>query len=400
MKNHKDFAHRKLADEVYYVGVPDWDRRLFDELVALPDGTSYNSYLIFGDEKTILVDTADPSKEKEYFANLNEFNLNKVDLIISNHAEQDHSGLIPEVLKKFPEAKVVTNSKGKDLLMTLLHIPEDKFLTVNDGDEINIGGKTLKFIFTPWVHWPETMSTFLVEDRILFSGDFFGSHRAASHIFVEDNCKVLNDAKRYYAEIMMPFRNVLKNNIEKVKALNPAMIAPSHGPVYPEPDLIINAYEEWVSAPPKNKASIIFASMHGSVREMVDYLTKSLEELEVDVVQLNVIEKDAGYIAMELVDTATVVFAAPYVLAGIHPWVASVAYFVNALRPKVKFMSFMISYGWGGMGLEHLKTLTKNIQAELIEPIMVKGLPRKEDFDKIRKLAETIKQKHENIGLK
>ncbi len=400
MSNYRDIPHRRISEGVYYVGVQDWDRKLFDELVPLPDGTSYNSYLVFGENKTVLIDTADPSKEKEFFSNIEEFELDRIDFIVSNHAEQDHSGLIPEVLKRFPEAKVITNAKGRDLLASLLHIPEAKFVVVDDEEEINIGGKTLRFVFTPWVHWPETMSTFLVEDGILFSCDFFGSHRAASHIFVEDNCKVLNDAKRYYAEIMMPFRNLIKGNLEKVKALSPEMIAPSHGPVYRDPSLIIKAYEDWSFGPPKNKAAIIFASMHGSVREMVEYLTEKLEKLSVEVIQLNVIEKDVGYIAMELVDTATIVFAAPYVLAGIHPNVAAAAYFINALRPKAKFLSFVISYGWGGMGLEHLKTLTKNLQAELIEPVLVKGAPRDEDFRKLDALAETIKEKHVSLNLK
>ena len=162
---------REIKKGVFYVGSSHWDRRLFDELIPLPDGTTYNSYLIRGSEKTVLIDSVDPEKEHELISNLHELGVKKLDYVIANHAEQDHSGSISRVLKEYPQAKVITNQKCKTMLMELLLIPEEKFITVGDKDTISLGDKILEFIIAPWVHWPETMLTYLQEDRILFPCD-------------------------------------------------------------------------------------------------------------------------------------------------------------------------------------------------------------------------------------
>jgi flavorubredoxin len=210
---------RLLRPNIYSVGAIDWDRRLFDELIPLPDGTSYNAYLIKGSEKTALLDTVNPTKEHELLANLKKLGVQNIDYVIAHHGEQDHSGAIPTILKTYPEAKVVTNPKCKVMLMDLLLIPDDKFITVNDRETLSLGDKTLEFIYTPWVHWPETMVTFLQEEKILFSCDFFGSHQATSDLFVTDEPLVYESAKRYYAEIMMPFRAPIRKDLEKIKDL-------------------------------------------------------------------------------------------------------------------------------------------------------------------------------------
>jgi flavorubredoxin len=232
---------RQLKPNVYAVGAIDWDAKLFDRLIPLPDGTSYNSYLVRGSEKTVLLDTADPAKTDVLLANIVGAGAEKIDYIVSHHAEQDHSGSLSNVLLLYPDAKVVTNPKCKGMLMDLLDIEDEKFITVEDGQEMSLGDKTLKFIYTPWVHWPETMSAYLQEDKILFSCDFFGSHLAASSLFVDDEAAVYESAKRYYAEIMMPFRKQVNSNIAKLDKLEIEMIAPSHGPVYNRPEFIINA---------------------------------------------------------------------------------------------------------------------------------------------------------------
>jgi len=210
---------RQIMDKVYWLGAIDWERRLFDSLIPLPDGTTYNAYLIEGSEKTTLVDTVDPPMADELMAQL--AGVKRIDYIVSHHAEQDHSGTIPRVLAQFPQAKVVATDKAKGLLMDLLHIPEEAFVTVKDGETLSLGDKTLQFIHAPWVHWPETMVTYLKEDRILFSCDFFGSHIASSDLFVTDWGRVFESAKRYFAEIMMPFRTVIQKNLEKLKDAQP-----------------------------------------------------------------------------------------------------------------------------------------------------------------------------------
>lgn len=199
---------KKLKEDIYFVGALDRDRRLFDELIPLPDGTSYNAYLIKGSEKTALIDSVDPPMYSTLTDNLEELNTEKIDYIISHHAEQDHSGSLPKLIKKYPESKIITNQKCKSMIMDLLPVPDKKFMVVGDDDAVSLGNKTLQFILTPWVHWPETMSTYLKEEKILFSCDFFGSHYAADELFVKDVKEIYNAAKRYYAEIMMPFRTL------------------------------------------------------------------------------------------------------------------------------------------------------------------------------------------------
>ena len=392
-------AVRKLKDGIYSVGAIDWDRRLFDELIPLPDGTTYNAYIIKGEEKTALLDTVDPAKKDELIGNLKSLKVEKIDYIIAHHAEQDHSGSIPDILSLYPEAKVVTNSKCKGFLMDLLHIPEDKFIVVNDRDTLSLGGRTLKFIFTPWVHWPETMVTYLTPDNILFTCDFFGSHYASSDLFVKDKEKVLEDAKRYYAEIMMPFRFQIRKNLEKIKDLKIEVIAPSHGLVYDEPELIINAYREWISDEVKNTVLIPYVSMHGSTFRMVNYLIDALIKRGIGVKPFNLIKTDIGELAMALVDAATIVIGTPTVLAGPHPHVVYATYLVGALRPKTKFISIIGSYGWGGKTVDTLKSLIPTLKAEIIEPLLIKGDPDEEDFNLIDEFADKILLAHKKIGL-
>ncbi len=366
-------AVRQLSKDVFSVGAIDWDRQIFDELIPLPDGTSYNAYLLRGRVKTVLIDAVDPAKQKELFLNLNELDISSLDFVVANHAEQDHSGAIPAVLERYPMAEVITNPKCKGFLMDLLHIPEEKFIEVHDGEELDLGGMTLKFIYTPWVHWPETMSTYLQEEKILFSCDFFGSHRAASNLYVEDECKVLQDAKRYYAEIMMPFRQQIKKNLEKLSLLAIDKIAPSHGPVYDRPSLIIDAYRDWVSDSVNKKVVIAYVSMHGSTQRIVDVLTSNLIKKGMTVVPVNLSVSDVGQFAMELVDAGALVFASPYVLAGMHPAVVYAAYLTNALRPKAKVVASVFSYGWGGRGAEQLRNMLSSLRAEFFEPVLIRG---------------------------
>lgn len=390
---------RTLGKNICCVGAIDWDRRLFDELIPLPDGTSYNAYLIQGSEKTALLDTVDPAKEDELLKNLDSLGVKKIDYIIAHHAEQDHSGAIPTVLKKYPEARVVTNPKCKSMLMDLLHVAEKKFVTVEDGETLSLGDKTLQFILTPWVHWPETMSTYLEEDKILFSCDFFGSHLATSELFVKEKALVLESAKRYFAEIMMPFRTPIKNNLEKIKDLDIKTIAPSHGPVYDKPGFIVEAYREWVSDEVKNQVVIPFVSMHGSTRAMVDHFIEALMQRGIEVKPFNLTVTDVGELAMALVDTATIVIASPTVLVGPHPSAVYAAFLANALRPKAKFVSAIGSYGWGGKMIEQIKGLLPNLKAEMLEPVLVKGHPKKEDFESLDRLADEILSKHRGLDL-
>lgn len=390
---------REIKPGIYSVGAIDWDRRLFDELIPLPDGTSYNSYLIKGSKKTALIDTVEPTKEQELIDNLKKLGIDHIDYLIANHGEQDHSGAIPKILEVYPEARVVTNAKCQDTLANFLLIPNDKFITVNDRETISLGNKTLEFIFAPWVHWPETMLTYLKDDKILFPCDFLGSHLATSNLFVTDEAKLYESAKRYYAEIMMPFRTIIRKNLEKISKLEIEIIAPSHGPVHLVPEFILNAYKDWTSDEVKNEVVIPYTSMHGSTEKMVNYFINALIERKITVKPFNLTQTDIGELAKALVDAATIVIASPTVLVGPHPQVVFAAYLTNALRPKLKFASIICSYGWGGKAVEHLTGMLTNLKVEIIDPVVVKGFPRDEDFKALDRLADEIMKKHQEQKL-
>jgi len=388
---------RKIKENIYWMGSVDWDSRLFDSLIPLPDGTSYNAYLIEGSEKTVLLDTVDPSMANELLAQLE--GVSKIDYVVSQHAEQDHSGTIPQVLEKYPDAKIISTPKAKGMLGDLLPIPEESFLTVKDGETLSLGDKTLKFIHTPWVHWPETMVTYLEEDRILFSCDFFGSHIATTDLFVSDEGRVYEAAKRYYAEIMMPFRGVIKKNLEKLESFDIEMIAPGHGQIFPNPAFIMNAYRDWIFSPPRNAVVLPYVSMHASTKRMVAYFVAALVEKGVRVELFNLAVTDIGKLAMALVDAATIVVGTPTILAGPHPYAAYAAFLANALRPKAKFLSIIGSYGWGGKIVETLAGMIPNLKVEVLEPVLCKGVPSETDFKALDRLAGTIAQKHKENDL-
>ena len=390
---------REIIPGVFWVGALDFDRRIFDELIPLPSGTSYNAYLIRGSKQTALIDTVDPTKEFDLISNLVKMGIDRVDYIIINHAEQDHAGSLPMVLEFFPDAMVVTNEKCRDLLIALLHLPADKFRVVKDRETLSLGDRTLEFILTPWTHWPETQVTYLQEDRILFPCDLFGYHTATSDLFVTEQADFYIPAKRYFAEIMMPFRGSIKGHLEKIRALKIDLIAPSHGPIHKNPQLILDAYADWVSDDVKNEVVIPYVSMHGSTQKMVEHFTNALIARGVSVKPFNLTHTDIGELALALVDTATVVIATPTVLFGPHPQIIYATYLANMLKPKMRFASVVGSYGWGGKSVEIIVKMLDHVKVEVLEPVIVKGLPDETTFLALNRLADEILKKHKDSNI-
>lgn len=388
---------RKIRERIHWMGAVDWDRRLFDSLIPLPDGTSYNAYLIEGREGTALLDTVDSTKTDVLMAQLGD--VPRLDYLVAHHAEQDHAGSIPDVLMKYEDAQVVTTPKGKGMLIDLLRIAEERFITVDDGETLSLGDRTLEFIHTPWVHWPETMSTYLQEERILFTCDFFGSHLATSDLYVTEEWRVYEAAKRYYAEIMMPFRRIIQKNLDKVEEREIELIAPSHGPMYDAPGFIMDAYRDWVSEEPKNEVVLPYVSMHGSTEKMVEYLVSALAERGVKVHQFNLAVTDIGKLAIALVDAATIIIGTPTVHVSPHPLVVYATHLANILRPKARFASVVGSYGWSTRVVEQIGDLIPNLKVDLLDPVLCEGYPRDEDFQALGELAGAVAVRHQELGL-
>ena len=383
---------RTMRDGIFLMGAVDWNRRLFDSLIPLPEGTSYNAYLVEGSEKTALIDTADPELEYVLLDQLED--VKKIDYIISLHTEQDHSGAIPTLLAKYPEARVVCSTKAKELLQDHLHIDGSVIDAMDDGQTLSLGNRTFTFIHTPWVHWPETMCAYLQEEKILFSCDFFGSHLATSDMFAGESPAIYEGAKRYYAEIMMPFRSIIRNNMKKLEGYEIGMIAPSHGPVFDKPEFILDAYRDWISDRVSNFVAIPYISMHGSTEIMVNHLLDALVERGVKVQKYELTVTDIGNLAIDLVDAATIVIGTPTVHFGPHPAVYSATHLANALRPKLKYAAIIGSYGWGTKAVEQISGLIPNLKAEVLGTVMCKGKPRAKDLAELDALADAIAEKH------
>jgi flavorubredoxin len=390
---------RELKKNIYCVGAIDWDRRLFDSLIPLPDGTSYNSYLIKGSNKTVLIDTVDPPMKDVLLDNLDQLDIKRIDYVIFNHAEPDHAGSIREVLAKYPEAKAICTEKCRGMLIDRFMVDEARFKPVADKETLSLGDRTLEFIHAPWVHWPETMLTYLREDKVLFSCDFFGSHLSGTDIYVKDAGQEYEAARRYWAEIMMPFRLQIQKNLEKIKDYQIEMIAPSHGPVHDVPKFIMNAYRSWAYDEPGNIVVLPYISMHGSTRKMVNYLVSALAQRGVTVKQFDLAATDLGKLAAALVDAATIVIGTPTVLTGPHPNVAHAVFVANAIKPKAKFASIIGSYGWGTRAVEQIAAMIPNLKVEIIPPVICKGFPKEVDFQALDTLAESIAEKHKAAGL-
>ena len=390
---------KEIKNSVFYAGLNDADRVIFDELIPLEHGTTYNSYIVKGSDKTAVIDTMYPPFSDLYLKNFDENGIDKVDYIIANHGEQDHSGSIPALLNKFPDAIVITNDKCRQNIIEMLLVDESKIRVIQNNEEISLGNKTLQFIMAPGVHWPDTMFTYLKEDNMLFTCDFLGAHLPFGDLFAKNDDKLYSMAKRYYAEIMMPFRTMCKKYIDTVEKINPSYILPSHGPIYNNPKFIINAYKDWTDDKPENLVLIPYVSMYGSTEEMVNYVKEGLEKNNIKVKVHDLVRDDLGDLAVNMVDAATILIGASMVLAGPHPIAANACILANALKPKAKFVSFLGSFGWGGKLFETLSSLITTIKPEIIEPVLSKGKPKEDDFKNLDKLIQTITEKHKSLNL-
>jgi flavorubredoxin len=211
---------------------------------------------------------------------------------------------------------------------------------------------------------------------------------------------VAEPAKRYYAEIMMPFRKIIRQDMEKIGGLDIRMIAPSHGPIYRNPASIIQAYRDWTDDEPHNVVVLPWVSMHGSTALMVDRLIAGLAERDVTVQPFNMATADIGKLAMSLVDAATIIFGAPTVHVGPHPALLYAVVLANALRPKARFASIIGSFGWAGKMPEMIKASMPNLKVEFLDQVVCKGMPKEGDFQALDRLADSVARKHKELGLK
>lgn len=381
-----------LKTDVSWVGVRDWHRTSFDCLLPLPYGTTYNSYLVAGKQKTALIDGVLAGFSAEHIEKVRALtDLSRLDYVIMNHAEPDHGSGIEAVLAAAPGARVLMSEKGLDLARTLHHLPEDRCMVVKDGDRLDLGGKTLRFVYAPWLHWPDTMFTFVEEDRILFSCDFFGAHLASDRLFDDEvGDPLLPEAKTYYSLIMMPYSKMAIAGLDKALALDPAIVAPSHGPVYRSPQRILKAYESWTRGPLPLKAEVLFASMWGSTHKMAHAVASGLSAEGVEGIPYDLATCDLSHMTRDLVDSAGLAVGSPTVIGGLHPIVAYGLLLIRTVKPRARLGAFFGSYGWGGGAASQARAGMESLKMEVVEVLDVKGSPLASDLDRAAGLGRTL----------
>jgi flavorubredoxin len=383
----------EISRKVYWVGVKDWNRRLFDALIPLPKGTTYNAYLVMGDSKKALIDTVNPGFEKELEERIRLVtDPSDLDYVIMNHAEPDHAGSIPHMMAINSKAKLVTSNRGAKMAQTFYKVPQERIKTVADGETLDLGGKTLRFIEAPMLHWPETIFTYLPENRILFPCDFFGSH-IAQGLYDDEIEDLLVYAQRYFGEIMMPFRPNAQKALEKIRPLAIEIIAPSHGPIHRNTERILSSYRKWSNGETRQKALIVYATMWNSTEKMIQPIAESLASEGIEIAEYNLAVADIGDVAKDLVDSRAIVLGAPTVLAGAHPLAVYATYLVKALRPPTKYGVVLSSFGWTGGAIKHIQETLGPTKIEVVGSLEINGPPTENDIKQIVELGKTLANK-------
>jgi anaerobic nitric oxide reductase flavorubredoxin len=387
-----------LKEGINWVGVVDWNIRDFHGYVT-NRGSTYNAYLI-SDDKTALVDTVKSTFSNELIEHISELtSLEKIDYIIVNHVEMDHSSSLPIIAKLAKNAKILASQRGKDALIEHYGADFSRVETVKTGDELKLGKRTLRFLEAPMLHWPDSMFTYLVEDKILMPNDAFGQHLASSGRFDDevDEHVLMEEAITYYANILMPFAPLITRKIQEVVQMGIPieMIAPSHGIIWrKDPSKIINAYLNWSAGTAKQKVVIVFDTMWDSTDKMARAIADGVISQGVEVKLLKLRATDNTDVVTEILEAKAVVVGSPTLNNQMFPTIGSFLTYVTGLKPKGKLWSFFGSYGWRGGAVKGMVETAKKAGFEVYEPgIEVKYVPDQEDIKKCFEFGQQIAQK-------
>jgi anaerobic nitric oxide reductase flavorubredoxin len=383
-----------LAEGIHWVGAVDWNIRDFHGYITRR-GSTYNAYLI-EDEKTALIDTVKHTFSDELLRNIREItNPEKIEYIIINHVEMDHSSSLPVIAEHAKNATILASQRGKDALIE--HYGADfRIETVRTGDELKLGKRTLRFIEAPMLHWPDSMFTYVVEDKILMPNDAFGQHLATSQRFDDevDEYVLMEEAVTYYANILMPFAPLITRKIQEVvqMGISIAMIAPSHGIIWrSNPSKIIKAYLDWSADLSRKKVVIVYDTMWGSTDRMARAIAEGAVSEGVEVKLLKLRASDLTEAITEILNAKAVVVGSPTLNNQMFPTLSSFLTYITGLKPKGKLWSFFGSYGWGGGAVRSMAETARKAGFEIHEPgIEVKYVPDQEDLKKCFEFGQQI----------
>jgi len=387
-----------LREGVYWVGAIDWNVRNFHGY-STHLGTTYNAYLVI-DNKIALIDTVKAPFYQEMLRRVKEIvDPEDIDYVISNHVEMDHSGSLPMIMKEATKAKLITSERfGEAGLKSTFHA-DWELTPVKEGDEISLGRRKLVFIPTPMLHWPDSMATYLAEENLLFSMDAFGQHIATSKRF--DNevglDVVMPQATKYYANILMPFGDLILRALDKLGKLRIDIIAPSHGVIWrSHVKEITNAYAAWGRGDTKSKAVVIYDTMWGSTEMMAQALVEGIASAGVEVKLFNLSKTDRSDVITEVQDARVLLIGSPTLNNGLFPTVADFLCYLKGLKPKGKIGAAFNSYGWGGGVLKQLEEELGKAGVEVIKSdLAIKFVP---DEDAIKRCIDFGRAVASRIG--
>lgn len=393
-------AEVNLAENIHWVGAIDWNMRDFHGYTTRR-GSTYNAYLIT-DEKTALVDTVKYPFSNELLEKIGEIvSPEKIDYIIVNHVEMDHSSALPNIAQQAKNAVVVASGRGKEGIIK--HYGNNfAFQTVRTGDELKLGKRTLRFIEAPMLHWPDSMFTYIVQDQILMPNDAFGQHFATSQRFDDevDEHVLMEEAAKYYANILMPFASLIIRKIQELAqmGISPRMIAPSHGVIWrSDPSKIVSAYVEWSSGTHRRKAVIVYDTMWGSTDKMARAIAEGITSEGVEVKLLKLRTTELADVVTEILDTKAVIAGSPTLNNAMFPTLASFLAYITGLKPKNKLWAFFGSFGWGGGAVRGMVETARKGGFQIFEPnLEIRYVPDKDElkncFDFGKRIATKIKE--------
>lgn len=391
----------QIKPGIYWVGVNDRFTQLFEGLWPIgEEGVSYNAYLLV-DEKNVLIDLAKSIKTDEFFEQIEQIiPVSKIDYVVINHMEPDHTGILTVLKKIAPHATILISEKGVKMLKAFYHIDEN-VKPVKDLEELRIGEKLLKFYYTPFVHWPETMMTYETTQKVLFSCDGFGGYGALRGVLFDDECKdkefYIKEMLRYYANIVATFSTPVLKAIEKLSSLPVQVIAPSHGLIWREnPGMVVDLYKRWAqyaSSPAEKGVTLLYGSMYGNTERIMSSLLNGMSKAGIAVDVFNVTQTHVSYILASLWKNRGVVIGAPTYEGSLFPPMADVLHMASVKHVQFKTAAIFGSYGWSGGASKKIKEIVESLKWQIIDVFDVNGGPTNEDLQKMEEFGYNFAKK-------
>ncbi len=402
---------KKISDGVYWVGVLDWDIRSYHGYTLT--GTTYNCYLVFGQDKVALIDNAYPGTFSQLWGRINDaFEKEgrdlKIDVIIQNHIERDHSGTLLDIHKRFPDAPIYCTDKAAAGLKNHYAVLNDvEMEIVKTGDSIDLGGKQMAFLEAPMLHWPDSMFTLLLEDGILFSNDAFGQHLCLSERFdheIPENV-IMDAAQKFFANLVTPLSPLVLRKFAEVKELDLLdkikMIAPSHGQIWTDPLKIIGAYTDWATGKCKDKVTIIYDTMHYSTQRMSHAMAEGVMSENVEVFMYFLHQDERSEIVKDILDSKAVLFGSPTIFNGPFPSLGDIMYYLSGLTfDRTGFKRLAVAFGskgWGGGATRKLSEELGKCGFEVVDTFDATFVPEEADLDKCYEMGKEIAVKIKEI---